>query len=203
MMKLVKRLGVVVLIIVFMTACGHKKHHEADHNGHGHVNSEALTSTEVTKATYETPQEFREQLTFLFKQYLEVKDALVEGSNEKATRSAESLQGAAKALNIDLLKDAAYIDVVHFQMEFILAATDIGNLKDVEEQRNAFVSLTKTMYESIKAFGLDGTLQAYYDFCPMAFDDKGAHWLSHVKEIRNPYFGDKMLTCGMVQEVLK
>ena len=30
----------------------------------------------------------------------------------------------------------------------------------------------------------------------MAFDNKGAYWLSEEKEIRNPYFGSKMLTCG-------
>jgi Cu(I)/Ag(I) efflux system membrane fusion protein len=36
----------------------------------------------------------------------------------------------------------------------------------------------------------------------MAFDNKGAYWLSNVSEIKNPYFGEKMLTCGSVQDSL-
>jgi len=37
----------------------------------------------------------------------------------------------------------------------------------------------------------------------MAFDGKGGYWLSNSKEIRNPYFGDIMLACGEVTEVLE
>jgi hypothetical protein len=34
----------------------------------------------------------------------------------------------------------------------------------------------------------------------MAADGKGASWLSDKREVRNPYYGDKMLTCGSVKE---
>ncbi|MEZ4690982.1 MAG: hypothetical protein R3A12_12710 [Ignavibacteria bacterium] len=30
----------------------------------------------------------------------------------------------------------------------------------------------------------------YVVYCPMAFDRKGAYWLSKDKEIMNPYFGE-------------
>ena len=33
----------------------------------------------------------------------------------------------------------------------------------------------------------------------MANDDKGGYWLSIEKEIKNPYFGSKMLKCGEVK----
>jgi hypothetical protein len=36
----------------------------------------------------------------------------------------------------------------------------------------------------------------------MAFDDKGAYWLSAESEIKNPYFGKKMLECGEVTDSL-
>jgi hypothetical protein len=36
----------------------------------------------------------------------------------------------------------------------------------------------------------------------MAFNNTGGFWLSDSKTIRNPYFGDKMLTCGQVRETL-
>jgi Cu(I)/Ag(I) efflux system membrane fusion protein len=37
----------------------------------------------------------------------------------------------------------------------------------------------------------------------MAFKDKGAFWLSGEKEIKNPYFGEAMLTCGEVKEAFQ
>ena len=42
----------------------------------------------------------------------------------------------------------------------------------------------------------------YRQFCPMAFNDQGAYWLSPETEIRNPYFGKKMLACGEVRDSL-
>jgi hypothetical protein len=44
--------------------------------------------------------------------------------------------------------------------------------------------------------GTENTL--YQQFCPMY--DKGSAWLSMEKEIRNPYYGSKMMACGKVQK---
>ena len=46
--------------------------------------------------------------------------------------------------------------------------------------------------------GVDAPL--YKAHCPMAFDDTGADWLQAGREVRNPYFGAEMLTCGAIQE---
>jgi Cu(I)/Ag(I) efflux system membrane fusion protein len=48
---------------------------------------------------------------------------------------------------------------------------------------------------------LDGTI--YVQHCPMADNNKGADWLSKEKEIKNPYFGNSMLTCGEVTKEFK
>lgn len=45
--------------------------------------------------------------------------------------------------------------------------------------------------------------ELYVEYCPMAFDNKGAVWVSSTKEVRNPYFGEKMLNCGEVKEIIK
>jgi len=42
----------------------------------------------------------------------------------------------------------------------------------------------------------------YLEYCPMANNNTGAYWLSNEKEIKNPYFGDKMLKCGSVKEMI-
>ena len=72
---------------------------------------------------------------------------------------------------------------------------------DIEIQRQGFADLNLTFYKVLKGFGLkDETV--YYQYCPMAFDSKGAYWLSEEKEIENPYFGEKMLKCGETREEL-
>lgn len=53
----------------------------------------------------------------------------------------------------------------------------------------------------IKIFGA-GQLR-YHDHSPMYSENKGAMWLSEIKEVKNHYFSAKMLTCGTVEEVIK
>jgi Cu(I)/Ag(I) efflux system membrane fusion protein len=37
----------------------------------------------------------------------------------------------------------------------------------------------------------------------MALGDKGAYWLSEIKEINNPYFGEEMLRCGEITKTIR
>ena len=55
------------------------------------------------------------------------------------------------------------------------------------------------MIEVIQVFGAEKS-GVYIQYCPMAFNDKGADWLSYDSYIRNPYFGDLMLKCGLVTD---
>jgi Cu(I)/Ag(I) efflux system membrane fusion protein len=73
---------------------------------------------------------------------------------------------------------------------------------DIEEQRLAFSDLSDEMYNTVKRFDVSG-LNIYYQFCPMAKNNKGAFWLSSDSEIKNPYFGDVMLKCGETKETFK
>ena len=79
---------------------------------------------------------------------------------------------------------------------------EIQGSTDIEAQRKAFSNLSDNLYKGAKAFGLGGK-EIFYAYCPMAFNNEGAYWLSDQQQIRNPYFGDKMLTCGEVKEKLK
>lgn len=73
----------------------------------------------------------------------------------------------------------------------------IANNSDLENQRSHFVVLNENLVAIVMNLeGLDDTL--YVQKCPMANDNEGAVWLSMEEEIRNPYYGDAMLTCGSV-----
>jgi membrane fusion protein, copper/silver efflux system len=62
--------------------------------------------------------------------------------------------------------------------------------------------LSDNMIEAVEYFGLQ-IERVYKMHCPMAFDDKGADWLSDRDEILNPYFGDMMLRCGEIKKTYR
>ena len=73
--------------------------------------------------------------------------------------------------------------------------------KDLESFRVAFETLSDTLAEQVRASG-DQAGGVYLVHCPMAFDNRGASWLSPEPEVLNPYFADRMLRCGSVRETL-
>jgi vacuolar-type H+-ATPase catalytic subunit A/Vma1 len=71
----------------------------------------------------------------------------------------------------------------------------------IDHQREHFEKMSEDVYDLVKGFGAGKPV--YKTFCPMAFNNKGAYWISTGMEVKNPYFGKEMLTCGKVQEVIK
>jgi len=175
--------------------------------GHNHGGMDMSESAEGTSqnealAKTETDPAFTAQLTNVFKAYVPMKNAFVETNPEKAAGEAKNVKKSLQAVDMSLLKGDAHIAWME-QLETLNSAiASIISLKDIEKQREAFSRFNLVFYKSLKSFGLDGQT-AYYQYCPMAFGDKGAYWLSETKEIRNPYFGDAMLKCGETRETLR
>ena len=82
-----------------------------------------------------------------------------------------------------------------------LMAKAMEEMDDIETQRELFSQLTEKVEPLFKESISEGTI--YKQFCPMAFEGKGGYWISNVDEIKNPYYGDKMLKCGKVTEVIE
>jgi membrane fusion protein, copper/silver efflux system len=77
----------------------------------------------------------------------------------------------------------------------------VEHISEIEKLRKAFQPVSASLIALAQAFKpLHHSL--YVQHCPMADDNKGADWLSLEKEIRNPYFGSGMLTCGEVTTVI-
>ena len=114
--------------------------------------------------------------------YLAIKDALVKTDVAEASKAAKAfLKGNSNA------KLTATLEA-------------IANASDVKVQRQAFETLSMDIYEVVKAGNNESPL--YKQYCPMAFNNKGAFWLAAEEEVNNPYFGDMMLHCGRVDEVI-
>jgi len=63
-------------------------------------------------------------------------------------------------------------------------------------QRKQFIELSQEMIAVVELFGIGQSV--YHQFCPMANNNEGAGWLSFDKSIKNPYFGEVMLSCGKI-----
>ncbi|MEP0841884.1 MAG: efflux RND transporter periplasmic adaptor subunit [Phycisphaerae bacterium] len=72
----------------------------------------------------------------------------------------------------------------------------------VAQARGQLPALTQALTDYLKTFGHDRSEPLVEAFCPMAFDNKGGRWLQAARDIRNPYFGEKMLRCGEIQGLI-
>lgn len=77
--------------------------------------------------------------------------------------------------------------------------TAVKQEKDIEERRKSFQVLSEQLYDLIRTVKYDRAV-VYHQYCPMAFNDAGAFWLSNSSDIRNPYLPKKMLICGEVKD---
>jgi Cu(I)/Ag(I) efflux system membrane fusion protein len=59
--------------------------------------------------------------------------------------------------------------------------------------------ISDNIYDLVRSVRYDQQI-VYHQYCPMAFNDAGAYWLSNTSDIENPYFGKKMLTCGEIKD---
>ena len=135
-------------------------------------------------------------------QYLQIKNALANDNGRDAARAGNDFVESMGKMEKNALPDdkkKIWNDISDDAKEM---AEHIGKSADkLEHQREHFDMLSTDMYDMVKAFGSGQTL--YQDYCPMYDDKKGASWLSETKEIKNPYLGKKMPTCGSVKEEIK
>jgi Cu(I)/Ag(I) efflux system membrane fusion protein len=185
-----------------LSNCSAKKEEvsqEESHDESMHASSEEVPA--ATAPQFQVDAAFQQQLSGVFTAYVSLKDAFVATDAAAAKSAASRTQETLAKVDMKLLTGVAHNDWMTYSGGLEAALKEIQSSEDIEAQRTAFSKVSDNLYKSIKAYGLGGA-EAYYEFCPMAFNNEGGYWLSEVSEIRNPYFGDKMLKCGSVQEKL-
>ena len=157
-------------------------------------------TTEPEVITVETPKgdvvyaPFKGDATFKDANVAKVYDLYVTLKMAFVNTNPSLAAGAAKRM-------AVAIEGMEVDSEFTEGIAGIAATEDVATQRTHFVAVTAAMESMLEGALESGTI--YKQYCPMAFDNTGAYWLSNSKEIRNPYFGDKMMKCGRVTSEIK
>jgi Cu(I)/Ag(I) efflux system membrane fusion protein len=131
-----------------------------------------------------------------------MKDAFVTSDALKVKTSAKEVKRNLEKVSMKMLKGDAHMQWMEQLSTLQKTISSISWLSDIRSQRNEFIRFNSAFYESIKTFGLKD-VTVYYQYCPMANSGKGAYWFSSYEEIRNPYFGEDMLTCGETKEIIR
>jgi Protein of unknown function (DUF3347) len=148
---------------------------------------------------------FNQSFQQLLTGYYNLKDALVASDTVKANAASKELVSHADNLKVsEILGDSTGM-IKETAKTF--TATISGSAKallkenSIDAKRKEFEMISDALWSLTRTVKYDGQ-KIYYQYCPMAFDNKGAYWLSSQSAIRNPYFGDEMLECGTVEDSL-
>jgi len=129
-----------------------------------------------------------EKKSEIFDQYEDLKNALVNSDSSEAKQFATKLEKSLATY--EGCESTASI------------AKKISETTNIVFQRKEFTALSMDLIAFIKSGEIEkGTI--YVQHCPMANKGDGGDWLSTEKDIKNPYYGKEMLTCGRVVEEIK
>lgn len=143
-------------------------------------------------------ENFTVEMATIIPAYLKLKDALVAGDVPAAEAGARELARLFSTISTTGLGTAeeSYLESSQNQLKAI------ADSRLLETQRKHFVRFNEVLIPIIES-AVSGTQTLYVQTCPMADNNKGAEWLSAQKDIRNPYYGDAMLTCGRVLRTIE
>lgn len=158
----------------------------------------SMMSRPETKSL-EVSSEFRNQITRVADAYFGIKNALVKDDLESTKKGVSLFVQELSKVNMSLVKDQAHVQWMNQLNGLKEASQKINASPSLEEARKHFSMLSFHILEMTETFGINKDV-VYKDYCPMAFGDQGAYWLSEKKDITNPYFGATMLTCGEVKQ---
>lgn len=133
--------------------------------------------------------------------YYDLKEGFI---NEKDTAIAQSARLLITAVD-SLTKHQLYADtgiIATAQTYTLGISSELKGLlgeKELEEKRKSFQIVSEQLYDLIRTVQYDREV-VYHLYCPMAFNDQGANWLSNTAVVRNPYIPKKMISCGEVKD---
>ncbi len=130
--------------------------------------------------------------------YMTLKNALVATDQAVAAKAGNKMVGSLKSFDMSGYTAEQQTELKDIIVDATEHAEHIGK-SEMDHQREHFKTLSKDVMDMVAITGNDATL--YQQFCPMY--DKGSAWLSMEKDIKNPYYGSKMMTCGKVEKEIK
>lgn len=187
-MKTIKTtLGILFLSVMSLPAFSCKE------NSKEKIKEETLL--EKTVENTDTTLEAKMTSQNLLSDYIQLKNALVNDSENDAAETAKKMLNDYETFDI-----SSYTTEQQNKLKDIIldAKEQVEHISEspIAHQREHFKQLSIDVMDMVKITGTSKIL--YQQFCPMY--DRGSSWLSESKDIKNPFYGKKMLTCGSVKQ---
>lgn len=209
LLKLGVSLSVVLLLSFSAISCSEKKSEEVSKETEGKTNDEHDSGEEATADNHDMSDKQMDHSTMdmgdtkksnaIVAGYIQLKNALVDDNSKEASVAAESMLNAFKEFDASAFTADEQKEIGDILENAIEQAEHISkNLDKMEHQREHLEVLSNDVIDFLAIVGSEMTL--YQTRCPMYNKGKGGIWLSETEEIRNPFYGSKMLTCGAVQK---
>lgn len=185
------RSAIFLVIIVFLSC-----------NEPARQPAEQATAQEPLKAPY--AQQFYDSLQVTMDAYYDLAEGLSQGNVTYVDKWSAMLKQHMDSLPVQLLQvDSVKLEAIRSATGSISAElAGILGEETIAEKRAGFNMVSDMLYDIVQTTGLKGQT-VYRQYCPMAFDDKGAYWMSRSSKLQNPYFGNGMLGCVEVTDSLK
>ena len=158
-------------------------------------NSMEMTSTHMNESIDLSPMEA------IFENYFDLKDELVKSDAKSTSEKAKRLMTVINMVKMQELKSDVHTVWMKVMNDLKSDTDKIANATNIEKQRASFITLSENMYQLMKVSKIETPI--YFQHCPMANDGKGANWLSKENQVKNPYYGSKMMSCGKTIETIK
>lgn len=188
-----KRLFFIIPVIVFVSCKGSGSKSEATEEKVVEVKPVSILS-----------DAFNTSFEGILANYYALRDALVADDTTAANKSAAQLITASDGLKLEELKATDTNNVVIPTAQTYtsgISSESKGLIGEnaLEAKRKSFQMISGNLFDLARTVRYTKA-KIYLLNCPMAFNNTGADWLSSSTEIKNPYFGSKMLTCGSVKD---
>lgn len=189
------RLTTTIMMMAFlsltaMSCKDAKKENAPDSTMHSEMNHDKMDKSNDMMDSNTQNSDAQKVLT----DYMALKDALVNDDNAKAKNLGNALAKSLKSFDASSFSSNEKSELKDIMEDAIEHAEHISE-SDIKHQREHFKVLSKDVTDMLAITGTQ--VKLYEQFCPMY--DGGTAWLSTKEEVRNPYYGSKMLKCGKVQ----
>lgn len=153
-------------------------------------------------AIRDVPAAFRDQLSAVVEAVFVIGSALAGDSLPKATAAAAAVAQALTAVDMTALNGPPHAEWMRQRARLEDAVQQLSTAADIAVARRHFETVSTLGATLVQTFGVRSGMAIYRVHCPMAFDNRGADWLQPDREVRNPYFGAAMLSCGEITATL-
>ena len=176
--------------------------------GHeGHLGMDTKASKEARKFSkwqerLVVSKVFQNQLKLVFNGYITLKDVFVKEGSKNIVSQSKKIGILLSQVDSKLLENKEALKFwMSLEKQLKISLNLILKTTIIKEQRSHFKQVSASLKAAVQGFGVNE--KVFVAFCPMADGNKGAYWLSTEEKVVNPYFGNAMLTCGEIKEVIE